>query len=96
MFDEVQEGTAIYKFAANESESAAGRAFVTASIDGVECPGDMYLKLAGQYAAAAKGNPTPPPPPAPTGASTLARGGSLKPGEHLVSLGGRARLEMQV
>ena len=34
MFDEVQEGTAIYKFAANEGESAAGGTFVTASIDG--------------------------------------------------------------
>ena len=48
MFDEVQEGTAIYKFAANESESATGRRFVTASIDGIECPGDFYLTLAGQ------------------------------------------------
>jgi len=55
MFDEVQEGTAIYKFAANEAESAkAPRAFVTASIDGVDCPGDLYLKMAGQYALAAK------------------------------------------
>jgi hypothetical protein len=79
MFDEVQEGTAIYKFAANEKESAAGRTFVTASIDGVDCPGDLYLKMAGQYAAAAKGGPTPPtppspsPPPSPTGADTLIR-----------------------
>jgi len=54
MFDEVQEGTAIYKFAANQSESAAGRDFVTASIDGVQCPGDLYLKMAGQYTAAAR------------------------------------------
>lgn len=98
MFDEVQEGTAIYKFAANERESAAGATFVTASIDGVDCPGDMYLTLAGQYAAAAKGGPTPPPPPPmpPTpGADHLLPGGSLKPGEHLVSAKGIARLEMQ-
>jgi hypothetical protein len=104
MFDEVQEGTAIYKFAANDSESAAGRPFVTASIDGVACPGDLYLRLAGQYAAAAKGAPTPPlaptPPPAPTpptpaSASTLAPGSSLGPFAHLVSASGAAHLEMQ-
>lgn len=61
MFDEVQEGTAIYKFAANATQSAAGRPFVTASIDGVQCPGDLYLRMAGKYAAAAKGHgPTLP------------------------------------
>jgi hypothetical protein len=54
MFDEVQEGTAIYKIAANEAESAAGRPFVTASMDGVKCPGDLYLTIAGKYAAAAR------------------------------------------
>ena len=43
MFDEVQEGTAIYKFAANETDSATGRPFVTASIDGVDCPGGTGL-----------------------------------------------------
>ena len=108
MFDEVQEGTAIYKFAADDSESAAGRPFVTASSDGVACPGDLYLTLAGQYAAAAKGGPTPPPappsptppspaPPSPTppGADRLAPGDSLGPGAHLVSASGKARLEVQ-
>jgi len=64
MFDEVQEGTAIYKFAANEAESAKGAEFVTASIDGVECPGDFYLTMAGQYAAAAKNGQTLAPTPA--------------------------------
>lgn len=54
MFDEVQEGTAIYKFASNRAESAKGRTFVTADMDGVACPGDHYLTMAGQYAAAAK------------------------------------------
>lgn len=100
MFDEVQEGTAIYKFAANQDESAAGRSFVTASIDGVDCPGDLYLKMAGQYTAAAKGGPTPPTPPTPPAPtppaqSTIARGGSLKAGEHLVSSSGNSHLEMQ-
>merc|ERR1711916_226167 len=56
MFDEIQEGTAIYKIAATEQESAlpAG-CFLTASSDGVTCSGDHYLTMAGQYAAAAHG-----------------------------------------
>jgi len=63
MFDEIQEGTAIYKIAATEQESAlpAG-CFLTASSDGVTCSGDHYLTMAGQYAAAAHGSsPTPAP-----------------------------------
>jgi len=56
MFDEVQEGTAIYKFASNLKESAKGRTFVTADIDGTACPGDHYLTMAGLYAARAKGS----------------------------------------
>ena len=61
---QVQKGTAIYKFAANDAESAepgtspqGPRPFVTASIDGVEAPGDLYLTIAGQFAAAARGRP---------------------------------------
>jgi len=67
---QVQEGTAIYKFAANDAESAepgtspqGPRPFVTASIDGVEAPGDLYLTIAGQFAAAARGGPPLPPMP---------------------------------
>ena len=93
MFDEVQEGTAIYKFAANASQSAAGRPFVTASIDGVQCPGDLYLRLAGQYAAAAKGH-GPAPPPLPT-ENSLDRGSILDAGDSLHSINGKAHLEMQ-
>lgn len=95
MFDEVQEGTAIYKFAANESESAAGSHFVTASIDGVNCPGDLYLTMAGQYASAAKGAGPPGPPPPPSVKSELRPGDSLQPGGRLVSDSGKAHLEMQ-
>lgn len=103
MFDEVQEGTAIYKFAANDLESAVGRTFVTASIDGVDCPGDLYLNMAGQYAAAAKGGPhpspvptpSPKPSPTPSGYDTLAVGDTLSSGDKLVSASGNVRLEMQ-
>ena len=93
MFDEVQEGTAIYKFAANVSESAAGREFVTASVDGFDCPGDLYLTLAGQYATAARGGSTPPPTP--TGTDQLVAGDTLNAGGRLVSAGRKAWLAMQ-
>merc|ERR1719468_530466 len=57
MFDEVQEGTAIFKFAANEDESAEGPPFLTTSIDSpLDSPlravceqGDLYLRLVRNY-----------------------------------------------
>ena len=54
MFDEVQEGTAIYKFAADKSESCQGAQWLTADIDGVKVPGDHYLTMAGHFASDAK------------------------------------------
>ena len=54
MFDEVQEGTAIYKFAANTEESCEGAQWVTADIDGVKVPGDHYITMAGHFSADAK------------------------------------------
>jgi hypothetical protein len=54
MFDEVQEGTAIYKFAASKEESCQGAQWVTADIDGVKVPSDHYLTMAGHFAQAAK------------------------------------------
>jgi len=98
MWDEVQEGTAIYKFAANHAQSAAGRDFVTADIDGVSCPGDHYITMAAQYAARARETPTPSPapsPPAPSGQDALAVGEKLASGDKLVSAGGVAQLSMQ-
>jgi len=106
MFDEVQEGTAIYKMAANEAESAQPTGcFVTMSIDGVECPGDLYLKMTGQFTSAAHRHPSPSPsppspspppfPPTPSGVDTLLRGHELQPGGRLESSRGTARLEMQ-
>lgn len=54
MFDEVQEGTAIYKFAANSKESCQGAKWLTADIDGVKVPGDHYLTMAGHFTSDAK------------------------------------------
>jgi len=58
MFDEVQEGTAIYKFAANKQESCQGAQWVTADIDGVSLTSDHYLKMAGNFANGAHARPT--------------------------------------
>src|SRR6185503_6909536 len=48
MFDEVDEGTAMYKVAASADRLPAQGAFVTLDADGVALPNDWYLRLAGQ------------------------------------------------
>jgi len=63
MFDEVQEGTAMYKFAANMEESCQGAQWLTADIDGVKLSSDHYLKMAGYFAQTAHANPSSPPSP---------------------------------
>jgi hypothetical protein len=46
MFDEVDEGTAMFKVAARAREAPAEVPTVTLDIDGVAVPGDWYLRLA--------------------------------------------------
>lgn len=48
MFDEVDEGTAIFKIAENSSQIPTTGRFVTLDMDGVELPSDWYLRLAGE------------------------------------------------
>ncbi len=48
MFDEVDEGTAIYKIAENSSQTPTTGKFVTLDMDGIELPSDWYLRLAGE------------------------------------------------
>jgi hypothetical protein len=45
MFDEVDEGTAIYKVAENSSQTPTTGQFVTLDIDGENLPSDWYLRL---------------------------------------------------
>jgi len=74
MWDEVQEGTAIYKTAANQAESAAPKGcFISCDMEGTSCSGDHYLKMAGQFAAKAHKRPTPAPTPPPTPTPTCRR-----------------------
>jgi hypothetical protein len=48
MFDEVDEGTAMFKVAATASDAPAGLEVVTMDVDGECLPNDWYLRLAGE------------------------------------------------
>jgi len=48
MFDEVDEGTAMYKTAATSRQMPAQGEFVALDIDGYSLPSDWYLRLAGE------------------------------------------------
>jgi len=52
MFDEVDEGTALFKTLASQSASAAGQGFLTLDADGCKLPSDWYLRLSGEAARA--------------------------------------------
>ncbi|MEX0988367.1 MAG: T9SS type A sorting domain-containing protein [Bacteroidales bacterium] len=48
MYDEVDEGTAIFKLAENEQQIPTTGKFVTLDIDGYKLPSDWYLRLTGE------------------------------------------------
>jgi len=50
MFDEVDEGTAIFKIAENKSQTPTEGKFLAADEDGYDCPGDWYLNITGHVA----------------------------------------------
>jgi hypothetical protein len=52
MFDEVDEGTALFKTLPTQSASAAGDGFLTLDADGCTLPSDWYLRLSGAAARA--------------------------------------------
>lgn len=47
-FDEVDEGTAIYKVAATQKEAPLQGSWLTLDADGVKLPNDWYLRLCGE------------------------------------------------
>jgi hypothetical protein len=59
-FDEVDEGTAMFKPAPSASGMPAGGRFLALDADGYVLPGDWHLRLAGAAAAALKAGGTPP------------------------------------
>lgn len=50
MFDEVDEGTAIFKVAATREDAPAGAQFLTLDADGQNLPSDWYLQVVGEAA----------------------------------------------
>jgi hypothetical protein len=50
MFDEVDEGTAIFKVAATQDDAPVGAQFLTLDADGQELPSDWYLQVVGEAA----------------------------------------------
>jgi hypothetical protein len=55
MFDEVDEGTAIYKLAPTANEIPAQGSWVPLNIDGSSLPSDWYLRLAGEASRMLRG-----------------------------------------
>jgi hypothetical protein len=55
MFDEVDEGTALFKTVADRSDLPAQPAFLALDADGCHLPSDWYLRLTGAATAVVKG-----------------------------------------
>jgi hypothetical protein len=56
MFDEVDEGTAMYKLAETSGQVPAGEKIVSLDIDGCKLPSDWYLRLASMATRTLKGD----------------------------------------
>lgn len=103
MFDEVDEGTAIYKIAENASQVPSTGKFLTLDADGEAVPSDWYLRLMGEASRMLKGErplvaamPGDPLSNAtPTSTNSLQKNVSLKTGQRIVSTNGLYRLELQ-
>lgn len=55
MFDEVDEGTAIFKIAENSSQIPTTGRIVTLDMDGIKLPSDWYLRLTGEASRMLRG-----------------------------------------
>ena len=55
MFDEVNEGTAIFKLAEDSSMAPSDQYFLNLDADGVRCSSDFYLRMVGDGTAMVKG-----------------------------------------
>jgi hypothetical protein len=59
MFDEVDEGTAMYKVAATAAQAPVEGQFVTLDADGLSLPSDFYLRLGGLASKLVRGELSP-------------------------------------
>ncbi|MGE5453125.1 MAG: hypothetical protein ACM3VZ_14935 [Acidobacteriota bacterium] len=110
MFDEVDEGTAMYKIAENAGQAPTTGKFVTLNADGETVPSDWYLRLFGAASQMLRGErpltalmpsvsdlppPGSTPDPVPPGSDDLLSGQRLNVGESLVSLNDQYRFSLQ-
>ena len=86
MFDEVDEGTAMFEIAENASMEPTTGAFLSLDADGEALPSDWYLRLAGEASrvlrgerALAPGRPITPPTPMCSPPDTMLVGGRCVP-----------------
>lgn len=79
MFDEVDEGTAMFKAASTIEETPAAPAqFLYLSVDGTSVPSDFYLSLAGNFTAKWRGQHIAPPANASAAAAAAAEWGEAE------------------
>jgi hypothetical protein len=64
MFDEVDEGTALFKLASTAQGLPLAPPLVPLNVDGLTVPSDRYLELCGRISAALKGGTLPQTIPA--------------------------------
>ncbi|MEI9946290.1 MAG: hypothetical protein WDN26_18975 [Chitinophagaceae bacterium] len=55
MYDEVDEGTAMYKLAPNATQKPVNGKFISADLDGTALPTDWYLQIAGVISNVVRG-----------------------------------------
>jgi hypothetical protein len=61
MFDEVDEGTAIFKVVSQRKDAPDQAFWLTLDADGLELPSDWYLRLAGEITRMFHGDVKPDP-----------------------------------
>jgi hypothetical protein len=61
MFDEVNEGTAMFKLAAKRSDAPDQGYWLTLDADGEDLPSDWYLRLAGEVTRMFRSQRSPSP-----------------------------------
>lgn len=109
MFDEVDEGTAMFKIAENASQLPTTGKFLTLNADGESLPSDWYLRLMGEASRMLKGQrplvASMPPDPIdapgsgstdkPTSSNSLQLGQALKTGQRIISTNGAYHFDLQ-
>lgn len=97
MFDEVNEGTALFKTAATRADAPAEGAWLTNDADGIKLPNDWYLRLGYEIGRMYRGESAVGDMPALPGSvcGALVGGNALVPNQSLASCNGLYALVLQ-